>query len=148
MVENKTRATDMDVGAFLARIEPAQRREDGRAVLDLMARVTGEAPKMWGPSIIGFGTHSYRYDSGRSGEICRIGFSPRKAQLVFYLAAGLPGRDALLAKLGAHATGKGCLYVRKLADIDLAVLEALIARSWAFRAPDQPARSARSSSII
>ena len=135
MAENKTKATDVSVEAFLAKVEPEQRREDGRLVAGMMARITGEPATMWGPSIIGFGTHHYRYESGREGDICRIGFSPRKAQLVFYVGAGSGRLDPLLAKLGKQSTGKGCLYIRKLADVDQAVLEALIAKAWA----DEPA---------
>jgi hypothetical protein len=130
MAGNKTQATDASVEAFLAKVEPEQRREDGRLVAEMMARITGEPATMWGPSIIGFGTHHYRYESGREGDICRIGFSPRKAQLVFYVGAGSGRLDPLLAKLGKHSTGKGCLYVKKLADVDQAVLEALIAKAW------------------
>ena len=133
MAGNKTQATDASVDAFLAKVEPEQRRADGRVLLGMMARISGEPPVLWGPSIIGFGNVHYRYESGREGDMCRIGFSPRRAQLVLYLAASLPGRDALLAKLGKHSTGKGCLYIRKLADVDLAVLEELIARSWAYQ---------------
>lgn len=133
MAENKTQATDASVEAFLATVKPDQRREDGQTVCAMMARITREPPTMWGPSIIGFGSVHYRYESGREGDMCRIGFSPRKAQLVFYLAPGLPERDALLAVLGKHSTGKGCLYVKTLADVDMAVLEALIAESWAYK---------------
>ena len=130
MAENKTQATEASVEAFLAKVEPEQRREDGRVIAEMMARITGEPATMWGPSIIGFGTHHYRYESGREGDICRIGFSPRKAQLVFYVGAGSGRLDPLLAKLGKHSTGKGCLYIRKLADVDQAMLEALIAKAW------------------
>ncbi|MEO7690256.1 MAG: DUF1801 domain-containing protein [Sphingomonas sp.] len=130
MAENKTQATKASVEAFLAKVEPEQRREDGRVVAEMMARITGEPATMWGPSIIGFGIHHYRYESGREGDICRIGFSPRKAQLVFYVGAGSGRLDPLLAKLGKHSTGKGCLYVKKLADVDQAMLEALIAKAW------------------
>lgn len=130
MAENKTQATEASVEAFLAKVEPEQRREDGRAVAEMMARITGEPATMWGPSIIGFGTRHYRYESGREGDICRIGFSPRKAQLVFYVGAGSGRLDPLLAKLGKHSTGKGCLYIKKLADVDQAMLEALIAKAW------------------
>ena len=133
MAENKTRATDASVDAFLAAVEPEQRRADGRILLDMMTRITGEPPALWGPSIIGFGSEHYRYESGREGDMPRIGFSPRKAQLVLYLATSLPERDALLARLGKHSTGKSCLYVTKLADVDMAVLEELIARSWSYR---------------
>jgi len=130
MAENKTQATEASVEAFLAKVEPEQRRDDGRRVAEMMARITGEPATMWGPSIIGFGTHHYRYESGREGDICRIGFSPRKAQLVFYVGAGSGRLDPLLAKLGKHSTGKGCLYIKKLADVDQAMLEALIAKAW------------------
>ncbi|MFA6116612.1 MAG: DUF1801 domain-containing protein [Sphingomonas sp.] len=133
MPENKTKPTNVSVDAFLAKVEPEQRRADGRVLLDMMTRLTGEPPVLWGPSIIGFGSVHYRYESGREGDMCRIGFSPRKAQLVLYLAASLPGRDALLAKLGKHSLGKGCLYITKLAAVDLAVLEDLIAQSWAYK---------------
>jgi len=131
MAANKTQATDASVEAFLAKVEPEQRRVDGHVVTEMMARITGEPATMWGPSIIGFGTHHFRYESGREGDICRIGFSPRKAQLVFYVGAGSGRLDSLLAKLGKHSTGKGCLYIRKLSDVDQAVLEALIAKAWA-----------------
>jgi len=131
MAENKTQATDASVEAFLAKVEPEQRRTDGRTVTEMMARITGEPATMWGPSIIGFGTHHYRYESGREGDICRIGFSPRKAQLVFYIGAGSGRLDPLLATLGKHSTGKGCLYIKKLGDVDRAVLEAMIAKAWA-----------------
>jgi hypothetical protein len=129
MAENKTKATDASVDAFLAAVEPERRRIDGRVVLEMMARISGEPPKMWGPSIIGFGSCHYRYESGREGDMPRIGFSPRKAQLVLYLADGFAGRDALFARLGKHSTSKACLYINKLADVDLAVLEQLMVAS-------------------
>jgi hypothetical protein len=129
--ENKTKATEVSVDTFVDGVEPDQRRADARVVIDLMARITRAPATMWGPSIIGFGVHRYRYDSGREGGICRLGFSPRKAQLVFYLGIGFRGRDEMLAELGKHSTGKGCLYVKKLADVDMAVLERMIIASWA-----------------
>ncbi|SEI59062.1 protein of unknown function (DU1801) [Sphingobium sp. AP50] len=125
---NKTVETDAAVEDFLARVEPAERQADGRTVTALMARLSGEPAAMWGPSIIGFGRYHYRYDSGREGDMCRIGFSPRKAELVFYLA-GLEDDD--FAPLGQYRRGKGCLYVKRLAGVDMAVLEALIVRSIA-----------------
>jgi len=131
--ENRTRATSVSVEDFVARVEPEQRQADARVVIDLMARVTGETATMWGPSIIGFGRTHYRYESGREGDICRIGFSPRKPQLVFYLGTSFPGRDAMLAELGKHTTGKSCLYVKKLSDVDMAVLERMVAASWAHK---------------
>jgi len=131
--ENKTKATEVSVADFVDRVEPEQRQADARVVIDLMARISGEPARMWGPSIIGFGVHRYRYESGREGEICRIGFSPRKPQLVFYLGTSFPGRDAMLAQLGKHTTGKGCLYIKKLGDVDMTVLEHMVAASWAHK---------------
>ncbi|WP_434404290.1 DUF1801 domain-containing protein [Sphingobium sp. DN12] len=126
--ENKTMETAADVAAYLDTVEPAERQADGRAIAALMARLSGEPPRLWGPSIIGFGRYHYRYDSGREGDMCRIGFAPRKAELVFYLA-GLD--DADFMALGKHRRGKGCLYVKRLADIDMGALEALIVQSLA-----------------
>ncbi len=126
--ENKTMETAADVAAYLDRVEPAERQADGRVVAALMERLSGEPARMWGPSIIGFGRYHYRYDSGREGDMCRIGFAPRKAELVFYLA-GLD--DADFMALGRHRRGKGCLYVKRLADIDMGALEALIVQSLA-----------------
>lgn len=123
---NKTVEEDASVDHFLSQIEPAERQDDGRAVVALMSRLSGEAPRMWGPSIIGFGSYHYRYDSGREGDSCRIGFSPRKAELVLYLA-GLEEAD--FAPLGKHRRGKGCLYIKRLSQIDMAVLERLIVQS-------------------
>lgn len=135
--ENKTKATKVSVEDFVDRVEPDQRQADARLVIDLMTRITGEPATMWGPSIIGFGLHRYRYESGREGEVCRIGFSPRKPQLVFYLGTGFPGRDAMVAELGKHTTGKGCLYVKKLSDVDMAVLERMVAASWAHKSESE-----------
>ena len=123
---NKTVEEDASVDHFLSQIEPAERQDDGRAVVALMSRLSGEAPRMWGPSIIGFGSYHYRYDSGREGDSCRIGFSPRKAELVFYLG-GLEEADVV--PLGKHRRGKGCLYIKRLSQIDMAVLERLIVQS-------------------
>lgn len=130
MAENKTRATEVSVDAFLDAVDPPQRRDDGRAVAAMMERVTGEAPKMWGPSIVGYGVHRYKYESGREGEICRVGFSPRKAQLVFYIGRDYPEFDDLAGRLGKYESGKGCLYVRKLADVDMDVLETMVRKGW------------------
>ena len=105
-----------------------RRRADAKALVKLMQSASGEKPKMWGPSIIGFGSHHYRYESGREGDMPLVGFSPRKAATVLYVA-GLSDSAALLAKLGKHTTGKGCLYIKKLADVDQQVLEALVVKS-------------------
>lgn len=123
---NKTVETDTAVEDFLAGVAPEERQADGRAVATLMAQLSGEPARMWGPSIIGFGRYHYRYESGREGESCRIGFSPRKAELVFYMH-GL--EDADFETLGKYRRGKGCLYVKRLSGIDMAVLERLIVKS-------------------
>jgi len=132
--EAKTKPTDADPRAFIDRAEPAQRRIDGHWLCDLMERVTGLKPVMWGPSIVGFGTDSYRYASGHSGECARMGFSPRKAGLVLYLSKS-PDQEALLGRLGKHTTGVACLYIKKLADVDIEVLEELIVGGWAASEP-------------
>lgn len=131
MAETKTKPTDVRVEEYLDAVENPVRREDGKAVDAMMRRVTGLAPKMWGPSMIGYGQYSYRYESGHGGVAMRMGFSPRKAELVLYvLSDGRPGQDADLARLGKHKTGKCCLYIRKLADVDMDVLEKLARDSW------------------
>jgi hypothetical protein len=128
MAENKTKATGASVDDFLAKVEPA-RRDDCRTLVEIMRRATGEEPKLWGPSIVGFGQYHYEYASGHRGDICIAGFSPRKAAFSIYLAPSFDGMKPLLARLGKHQMGKSCLYVKRLADVDLAVLEQLVARS-------------------
>jgi len=127
--ELKTRETATDVSAFLAKAEPPQRAADGQTLCTLMAQVSGQPAKLWGSAIVGFGGYRYRYASGHEGEMCRMGFSPRKTALVLYLS-DCPERAGLLARLGRHTTGKGCLYIKALADVDAAVLEELLAASW------------------
>lgn len=136
--ENKTAPTAADVPAFLAALEPGQRRAEAEQLCAMLARVTGEPPVMWGANIIGFGTYHYRYDSGRTGSAPRIGFSPRKATHVLYMMDGFPERADLLAKLGKHSTGVSCLYVKRLSDVDPAVLETLAKGSWAAMAAKYP----------
>ena len=126
MAETKTRPTQMQVADFIEAAPDAVRRDDAKTLVALMARVTGEEPVMWGPSIIGFGSYHYRYESGHEGDACRMGFSPRKAELVLYVLNGSPEQAAQLARLGRHKTGKSCLYVKRLADVDMAVLEELL----------------------
>lgn len=130
MADLKTKATPRSVTEFIAAVEHPVRRADAGALMAMMERISGEPATMWGPSIIGFGRYHYRYDSGHEGEMCRIGFSPRAANLVLYVATR-EGDEAALAKLGKHKRGKGCLYINKLADIDLAALEDLVAEGWA-----------------
>jgi len=123
MAETKTKPTEVSVDAFIEAVENPVRREDAKAVRAMMERVTGEPAQMWGPTIIGFGSYHYRYDSGHEGTACRLGFSPRKAELVLYVLTGEAEQEAQLARLGKHKTGKSCLYVKTLADVDMAVLE-------------------------
>jgi hypothetical protein len=131
--ENKTKVTKADVSAFVSAIADAGQQADAKALIKLLARITGEKPKMWGTSIIGFGTHHYRYDSGREGDICKLGFSPRKGQTVLYLSCDLARHAKILVRLGKHKTGKGCLYVKRLSDIDTDVLEELCRAALARR---------------
>ena len=132
--ELKTKATEVSVSDYIAALDSPQRREEGAALDALFRRVTGCEPKLWGPSIIGYGSYSYKYESGREGTMCRAGFSPRKAELVIY-AMGGPAEsvegETLFARLGKHKRGKGCLYIKKLADVDLGALEQLVSISWA-----------------
>ena len=127
--ELKTKETEVSVADYIAAIPDVTRRADAAAIDALYRQVTGLTPRMWGPSIIGYGSYSYKYESGREGTMCRAGFSPRKGHHVFY---GLLGEadEHFLAKLGKHTSGKGCLYIKSLADVDLVVLEALMARNW------------------
>ncbi|HVF93793.1 MAG TPA: DUF1801 domain-containing protein [Sphingomonas sp.] len=129
MAETKTKATAKNVDDFIAGIEKPVRRTDAEVVRAMMERVTGEVAAMWGPSIIGFGTYHYRYASGHEGDMCRVGFSPRSAHLVLYVG-GFAEFDALLASLGKFKRSKACLYINKLADVDLGVLEAIVLRTF------------------
>jgi len=132
MVDNKTKPTKLSVTAFLNGVKDPGRRADAQSVLKLMQSVAGEKPKMWGPTIVGFGSYHYKYESGREGDMPVIAFSPRKPATVLY---GLINREAapLLAKLGKHTTGKGCLYIKKLADVDQDVLRNLMVRAMAVK---------------
>jgi hypothetical protein len=122
MPENKTKATAVSVTSFLDEVPDEGRRADAKALLKLMQSATGEKPKMWGPSIVGFGSYHYKYDTGREGDMPVVGFSPRKAATVLYGVHSATGAEKMLAKLGKHTTGKGCVYVKKLADVDQKVL--------------------------
>jgi len=140
--ENKTQPTRADVDAFLDAVADPQRREDCRRVRALMESTTGAPAEMWGPSIVGFGRYRYRYESGREGEWMVTGFSPRKNDLTLYIMPGFEQHEALLAKLGKHKTGKSCLYLKRLADVDMRVLEQIVSASVAAMAPrriDTPA---------
>ena len=125
--ELKTQENNASVDAFIAR-QPADIATDLRAIMTLMKKVTGEQPRMWGGGIVGFGRYHYKGASGREGEWFVTGFSPRKANLSLYILTGLEQSAALLKKLGKHSTGKGCLYIKRLSDVDIQVLEELIAK--------------------
>ncbi|HZX91953.1 MAG TPA: DUF1801 domain-containing protein [Rudaea sp.] len=129
MAENKTKATASGVEGYIEAIGDESRRKDCRALAKLMARATKREPVMWGTSIVGFGSYHYKYDSGREGDSCLVGFSSRKGDISIYLTASFPGREELLARLGKHKLAKACLYVRSLSDIDAKVLEQLVAGS-------------------
>jgi hypothetical protein len=128
----KTKVNTDSVTDFLNQISDETKREDAFTIIKLMKKVTGKQPKMWGPSIVGFDQYHYQYDSGHEGDMCMLGFSPRAQALTLYVLHEMPDRESLLAKLGKHKTGKGCLYIKKLADVDTKVLEALIAAAYAW----------------
>lgn len=129
MAELKTRPNNASVRQFLDGVEDETKRQDCQTLLDLMGRTTGEEPKMWGGSIVGFGTYHYRYESGREGDWFLTGFSPRKQNLSIYVMSGFRGYGSLLERLGKHKTGKACLYVKRLSDVDLEVLEEMVSLS-------------------
>jgi len=127
MAELKTVSTEIDPFDFIKGVDD-QKQKDAKELIALMKKITGKPPKMWGPSIIGFGKYRYKYDSGRTGEICMTGFSPRKPSLVLYLGHVLENKE-LMAKLGKYKTSKSCLYIKKLDDIDRGILKKLVEES-------------------
>ena len=130
MAGNKTTPNDQDVEQFLNSVADEQKRQDSFTILELMKQVTGLEPRMWGSSIVGFGSYHYRYESGREGDMILAGFSPRKQNLTLYNMGGFERYDDLLKQLGKHSTGKGCLYIKRLDDVDLATLKSLIEESF------------------
>lgn len=132
MAELKTKANQTSVSAFLNAIDDDKRRKDCKTVQKMMREITGEKPKMWGSAVVGFGKYHYKYASGREGDSFISGFSPRKQALTLYIMAGFSGHAALMKKLGKHKTGKSCLYIKSLDDIDLKVLEQLIKKSVSY----------------
>ncbi len=128
MAENKTKPTGVSPTKFINELEDLQQRKDCKQLVKMMKAATGEKAVMWGPSIVGFGSCHYKYASGREGDIMLVGFAPRKNQLSLYLSCDIQRSADLLAQLGKHKTGKGCLYIKKLEDVDLDVLAALIER--------------------
>ena len=129
MAELKTKQTDSSVAAFLDSIEDGRKRADAKAVAKIMKRVTRSRPKMWGGAIVGYGQHHYKYESGREGDWFLAGFSPRKQALTLYIMPGFSSYGPLMKKLGKYKTGKSCLYIKKLEDVNLEVLEELVSRS-------------------
>lgn len=131
MAQNKTKATEASVAAHLAAVDNAAVRADCQTLAGLMAEWTKEPPRMWGPSIVGFGAYHYQYDSGREGDACATGFAARKNEIAIYLVAEAADQAALLAQLGRHKMGKACLYIRRLAEVDVGVLQKLVQSSVA-----------------
>lgn len=129
MAENKTQPTDQSVKSFIDSLDDQQKIADSWSLLELMKEVTGCEPKMWGPSIIGFDQYHYKYESGREGDWLKTGFSPRKREFSIYIMSGFKRHKELMEKLGKHRTGKSCLYVKKLEDIDMDVLKELVEES-------------------
>jgi hypothetical protein len=129
MAEAKTKPTSASIDAYLESRASPEQLVDCKTLMAILERVTHEQPKMWGPSIVGYGSYSYKYESGRTGESCLTGFAVRGRELVLYVVAESPEQQELLAKLGKHKMGKSCLYIKRLADIDTKVFEALVATS-------------------
>jgi len=129
MSDLKTRPNDRSVEEFLGVIEDEAKRQDCHRIVEIMQEVTGEPPRMWGDSIVGFGSYHFKYASGREGDWFLAGFSPRKQNLTLYIMTGFDGEETLLGRLGKYTTGKACLYIKKLADVDQAVLKELVTRS-------------------
>jgi Domain of unknown function (DU1801) len=140
MYELKTKQTDNSVIEFIEQIDSSKKREDAYKLLDIFSETTGYEAKMWGPSIIGFGSYHYKYESGHEGDAPLVGFSPRKAKISLYFAPGETKREELLKRFGKHTTGKACVYINKVADIDVAILKALINESVSFLQAMYPAK--------
>ena len=130
MAENKTKVTEVNPRDFIRKVDSEEKRKDSEELVRLLSEITGKPPKMWGPSIIVFGRYRYKYESGREGEICLTGFSPRKPSLVLYVGPGLEDKQ-LMPRLGKYKTGKGCLYIKRLSDVDRDVLKKLLVKSVA-----------------
>lgn len=139
MGESKTRRTGVSVESFLEAVPDPQRREDAGKLRATMERLSGEAAYMWGPTIVGFGTYHYKYESGREGDAPLVAFSPRAKELVLYLSDSYPRHQALMDRLGKHKTGKSCLYIKRLTDVDEEVLEQLIVDSLGYMRDRYPA---------
>lgn len=130
MAELKTKVNEASVEDFLNRVENEQKRQDSFAILEMMKELTGKAPKMWGESIVGFGSYHYKYATGREGDMPLVAFSPRKQNLTLYIMSGFDNYERLLTQLGKHSTGSACLYIKKLKDVDLEVLRQMVKQSY------------------
>ncbi|HCA42430.1 MAG TPA: DUF1801 domain-containing protein [Bacteroidetes bacterium] len=130
MYEPKTKVTEVKPLDFINQVEDEKKRKDSLVILKMFKEITGEKPKMWGPSMIGFGKYHYKYESGHEGDCFITGFSPRKQALTLYVLGNFKGKDELLAKLGKYKNGKSCLYIKKLEDVDLSVLRKLIEQGY------------------
>jgi hypothetical protein len=140
MYKLKTKENDNSVIEFIEKIDHPKKREDAFRLLDIFTETTGYPAKMWGPSIIGFGSYHYKYDSGHEGDAPLVGFSPRKAKISLYFATGDAERETLLKSLGKHSSGKACVYINKLTDINIDILKALINQSVSFLQKRYPAQ--------
>jgi hypothetical protein len=147
MAENKTKPTTIGVAAFIDDIADPTRRTDAKALVKLMQGASGEKPRMWGPSIVGFGSCHYKYESGREGDMPLIAFSPRKAASVLYGLIDSNDCRTLLPKLGKHSTGKGCLYIKKLADVDEQVLKAMASKAVLGKSAATRARGSKTAQV-
>ena len=132
MAELKTKVNNASVEKFLKTVKDEQKRLDSFKILDIMKKITKEEPKMWGPSIVGFGKYHYKYESGNEGDMCMAGFSPRKEALTIYILPGFKRNKSLMKKLGKYKTGKSCLYIKRLDDVDIKVLTELIGDSYKY----------------
>jgi len=139
MAKNKTTETAENVTDFINKVKDETKRDDSFEIIKLITRATGLKPKMWGPSIVGFGSYHYKYDSGHEGEAPLVGFSPRAAAISLYMACDPQKREGLLKKFGKHKTGKGCIYIKKLADIDTDVLKEMAVSSVSYMKKKYPA---------
>lgn len=138
MAENKTKPTEASVQAFLESVEDERKRKDSFTLVKLMQEITGEEARMWGDTMVGFGNYHYKYASGREGDMMLVGFSPRKAALTLYIMSGLDEGDPLLNQLGKYKTGKACLYIKTLTDVDMTVLRQMVERSVSRLRENQP----------
>lgn len=140
MYEQKTKETDRDVIEFIESVDSPKKRQDAYRLLEIFQETSGYEAKMWGPSIIGFGSYHYVYPTGHEGDAALVGFSPRKAKISLYFATGDQEREALLNDFGKHTSGKGCVYINKVDDIDVEVLKKLITQSISFLQELYPAK--------